>query len=56
MNYSLGYKDIQGSSSGANTAFEVVIDADVIAALGDILARAKARCAALTSLAFVFAT
>lgn len=55
MNYSLGYKDIEGSISGANTALEELIDADVLAALGDILARAKARCATLNALAFVFA-
>lgn len=56
MNYSLGYKDIEGSSSGANTAFEEFIDADVLAALGGILARAKAKCAALNALACIFAT
>lgn len=36
--------------------FEEFIDADVPAALGDILARAKARCAALNTLACIFAT
>lgn len=55
MNYSLGYKGIEGSSCGANTASEEFLDTDVPAALGAILPGAMARSAALTILAFLFA-
>lgn len=56
MNYSLDYKDIEENIGGANTGFEELIDTDVLAALGDILARAKVRCAARNTLACIFAT
>lgn len=52
MSYSLGYKGIEGSSCGANTASEEFVDTDVPAALGGILPGAMGRSAARTLQSF----